>query len=204
LIEKLKCAVIKEQCAVQINTRESLPDEITVTGSTSALNAVAYSCQISRSADFAEEMISRFVPIDSQLTSAPCGELMIGWKRQYFDLGSKQWTPTPMRRTACECISEYGRRMTFVQVSKKRTVVLPRREAIYVAASLANVRIVSYDEGTQTLLVPAQAPLPEACARLACVSSGNIGSFSGGIISYSPVPQRIARLVLASIGQFFP
>ena len=91
--------------------------------------------------------------------------------------------------------------MTFLQVSKKRTLVLPRREAIYAAASLAGISIVSYEFSNQTLRVPVHAPLPETCARLACISSGNIGTINDGTICYSPVPRRIAKIILASLGQ---
>jgi hypothetical protein len=178
-----------------------LPDLIGVIGTPAALNKVAYACHVRRAADFAEEMIRKFVPISAQLSVAPSRKLMIGWKRQYFDLDSKQWTANPIVRTACECISQYGRRKTFLQVSKKKIVELPRREAIYAAASLARAPIVSYDSVSQELRVPARAPLPEICARLACISSENVGDLSNGTVRYSPVPRRVARLILASLGQ---
>ena len=201
LVEQLERAAKTNQCTIENKARLSLPDQIFLTGSHDALNQVACSCRVKRSVDFAEEMIRRFVPIGAHLAAAPCGDLMIGWKRQYFDLNSKQWTENPILRTACECISQYGRRMTFLQVSRKRTLVLPRREAIYAAASLAGVSIVSYEFSSHTLRVPMHAPLPEACARLACISSGNIGTFNDGTICYSPVPRRIARIIMASLGQ---
>jgi hypothetical protein len=201
LIEQLEGAAKINQCTFQSQSRLSSPDQILLTGRVDALNQVAASCLVKRSVDFAEEMFRQFVPIGAYLAAAPPGELMIGWKRQYFDLNAKQWTEKPILRTACECISQYGRRMTFLQVSKKRTLVLPRREAIYAAASLAGVPIVSYEISSLTLRVPVQSPLPENYARLACISSGNIGTINDGTISYSPVPRRIAQAILASLGQ---
>jgi hypothetical protein len=201
LIQLLNSVAASEQCTIEIRPRPNLPDLIGVIGKPAALNRVAYACHVGRATDFAEEMIRKFVPISAQLNLAPSRELMIGWKRQYFDLNSKQWTANPIARTACECISQYGRRKTFLQVSKKKTVELPRREAIYAAASLARAPIVSYDSVSQDLRVPARAPLPEICARLACISSENVGDLSDGTVRYSPVPHRVARLILASLGQ---
>jgi hypothetical protein len=201
LIQLLNSVAGSEQCTIETRPRPNLPDLIAVIGTPAALNKVADACQVKRATDFAEEMISKFVPISQQLSLAPSGQLMIGWKRQYFDLDSKQWTANPIARTACECISQYGRRKTFLQVSKKKIVELPRREAIYAAASLARAPIVSYDSVSQGLRVPARAPLPEICARLACISSENVGDLSNGTVRYSPVPRRVARLILASLGQ---
>ena len=201
LIQLLNSVARSEQCTIEIRPRPNLPDLIGVIGTPVALNKVANACQVRRAVDFAEEMIRKFVPISEQLSRAPSRELMIGWKRQYFDLDSKQWTANPIARTACECISQYGRRKTFLQVRKKMIVELPRREAIYAAASLARTPIISYDSVSQGLFVPARAPLPEICARLACISAENVGDLSNGTVRYSPVPRRVARLILASLGQ---
>jgi hypothetical protein len=204
LIQQLQSAATTEQCIVEIQPRPSLPDQVVISGAPDALNKIAYRCHIRRAIDLAEEMIRQFIPISAQLSSAPHKELMIGWKRQYFDLSAKKWTATPILRTACECVSQYGRRKTFLQVSKKKTVELPRREAIYAAASLARVPIVSYDASSQNLWVPAKAPLPEICARLACISSENIGDLNNGTVRYGPVTVRVARLILASLAHPAP
>ena len=71
------------------------------------------------------------------------------------------------------------------------------------AAALARVSIVSYEATTFLLRVPMHAPLPEPCARLACISSGNVGAIDDGAVLYSPVPPRVAGLILASLGQSF-
>jgi hypothetical protein len=200
LVDQLQSAANANQCKFESGPRLSLPDNIVLTASADLLNRIAFSCRINRSIDFADETIRRFVPISAQLARAASGDTMIGWKRQYFDLHSKQWTAAPVLRSVCECISQYGRRMTFLQVSRKKIVVMPRREAIYAAAMLAGVPIVSYDD-TGVFRVPMHAALPEAFARLMCISSGNIGTIEDGTVCYSPVPHRIARLVMASLGQ---
>lgn len=201
LMQLLNAVAKSEQCTIEIRPRPNLPDLISVIATPAALDKVADACHVRRAADFAEEMIRTFVPISAQLSLAPSGKLMIGWKRQYFDLDSRQWTANPIARTACECISQYGRRKTFLQVSNTKILELPRREAIYAAASLARAPIVSYDPVSQDLRVPARAPLPEICARLACISCEHIGDLSNGTVRYSPVPRRVARLILASLGQ---
>jgi hypothetical protein len=202
LIELLKSATNANDGIFEIEQRLSLPDNIVLTANVELLNRIACSCRINRSIDFADESIRRSAPINAQLDRAPSGNLMLGWKRQYFDLDSKRWISTPVLRSACECVSQYGRRMTFLQISRKKTVVMPRREAIYAAAMLAGISIVSYD-ASGIFRVPMHAALPEAYARLLCVSSGSIGTIEDGTVCYGPVPPRIARLVMASLGQPF-
>jgi hypothetical protein len=201
LNEELRAATCERQCVIETIERPSLPDQILIKGSFDSLRSIASSCRVRHSADFAEEMVRRFIPIEVHLASAPRGELMIGWKRRFFDLQALEWRADPILRTACECVSEYGRRMTFLQVSRTKTVLLPRREAIYAAAALAGVSIISYDATSLALRVPMHAPLPEPCARLACISSGNVGGIENGTVLYNPVPPRVARLILVSLGQ---
>ncbi len=201
LIDGLKSAAELTQCTVHSEGRSSLPDHIIVTGKHEALATLANAIRIRHSGDFAGELIEQLVTIESQLADAQSGQLMIGWRRRYFDLHSCQWTPSELRRTVCECISRYGRTMTFLQISRMKTVILPRREAIYAAAMLSGTSIASYDSDSKTLSAPMHAPLPSACARLACISSGSVGTLSSGSVCYSPVPPRIARIILASVGQ---
>lgn len=129
LIAGLQLAAETNQCTIHSEGRSSLPDYIIVTGKREALTALANAIRIRRSADFAGELIEQFVTIESQLADAQSGELMIGWRRRYFDLRSCQWTLDELPRTACECISRYGRTMTFLQISRKKTVILPRRRS---------------------------------------------------------------------------
>jgi hypothetical protein len=201
MMERLSLAVHEAQCTIKEEARGALPDQVTVLGNPEALDVLATSIRIERSIDYAKELIPTFVPIEKYLASAPQGNIMIGWKYRYFDLHSCQWTPDRIPRTVCECISQYGRRMSFLQVTRTKTVKLPRREAIYAAAMLARISIVFYDSITKTLRVPMHAPLPDACARLACINSGKIGSISNGMVYYSPVQARVARLILTSVGQ---
>lgn len=201
LLERLRLAAHGTQCTIKEEARAPLPDQVLVFGSREALDILAASTRIERSTDYAKDLIPSFVSIEECVASAPCGEAMIGWNHRYFDLHSCQWTPNRIPRTVCECISQYGRRMSFLQVSRTKTVKLPRREAIYAAAMLARMSIVSYDAIAKTLRVPLHAALPDACARLACISSGKTGSINNGMVDYSPVENRIARLILTSVGQ---
>jgi hypothetical protein len=201
LNEALQSAAQKGQCTIETIKRPSLPDQILIAGNPDSLHSIALSCRVRHSVDFADELIRRFTPIEVYLARAPRADLMIGWKRNYFDLQALEWTTSPISRTACECVSGYGRRMTFLPVSRTRTVLLPRRDAIYAAAALAGVPILSYDLASFALRVPIHAPLPEPCARLACISSGKVGDISDNTVLYSPVPPRSARLILVSLGQ---
>jgi hypothetical protein len=201
LVGRLRQLVREYGCEEQLSARPLLPDHIIISGPTEALGAIASTTSIRRSADFAEDLIESFVTIDEHLANAPAQELMIGWTRRYFDLTSCRWTTDPVPRTVCECTSRYNRTMTFLQVSRTKTVLLPRREAIYGAAAMSGVPIVSYDAKKSLLKVPMHAPLPDACARLVCISSGNVGVLDGGSVTYGPVSPRIAKIIFASVGQ---
>jgi hypothetical protein len=188
-------------CTVAAKQRRQLPDEIVVSGESSAIDAVAAACGVRRSPDYGEELIESFVTIEKHLANAPAGELMINWERRYFDLQSRRWTTNTLSHTVCECTSRYGRSITLVQISRTRMVVLPRREAIYGAAALSGVPIVFYDQDHSLLKVPMHAPLPDACARLACISSGSVGTLNDGFVCYENVPPRLAKIIFASVGQ---
>jgi len=201
LVAGLIQSAVPNECRVEMTQRANLPDQLIVHGEPTSVAALASTCRIARSASYPEAMIRQFTPIEFHLKEAPRAELMINWKRRFFDLERLQWTDVPISRTACECVSQFGRRMTFLQVSRTRTIALPRREAIYAAAALAGKKIVRYEATSMELRVPMHAPLPEPCARLVCVSSDNVGEFAAPMIRYSPVSPELANLIMVSLGQ---
>lgn len=200
-LASLVSAAERMACSIEQEPRPELPDKIRIRGEPDALAAVAGTARIKCELDFAADLARRIVPLHTQLAAAPTEDLMIGWQRKYFDLRAQRWVDEPSRRTACECVSQYGSRATYVQVSRTRTVRMPKREAVYAAASLSGIPLVLYDADTRCLSAPMHAPLPERCARLASISSGNVGTLNGGRVYYSPVSPRIAEIILAALGQ---
>ena len=188
-------------CSLEQEPRVELPDKIRIRGEPDALAAVAVATRIKCDLDFAADLVRRIVPIQSQLAAAPTEDLMIGWQRKYFNMRTQRWVDEPLRRTACECISQYGRRATYVPVSRTRTVRMPKREALYAAASLSGIALALYDGETRRLSAPMHAPLPDPCGRLACLSSGSVGALNAGRVHYAPVSPRIAEIILAALGQ---
>lgn len=200
-LASLSAAAETWACSVEQEPRAELPDKVRIRGEPHALAAVAGTARIKCELDFAADLTRWIVPIQTQLAAAPTEDLMIRWQRKYFDLRAQRWVDEPLRRTACECISQFGRRATYVQVSRTRTVRMPKREAVYAAASLSGIALALYDAGTRRLSAPMHAPLPDRCARLACVSSGSVGTLNSGRVYYSPVSPRIAEIILAALGQ---
>lgn len=200
-IALLNAAASQLQCTITQEPRRGLPDKLRVIGPPAAISEVACAAGVGYSSDLAAEIACHIVPIDVQLSAAPVEEMMIRWQRKYFDLRTQQWRDEPLRRTACECVSKYGRRITYVQVSRTKTVRLPKREALYAAAAISGITLASYDADKQTLSVPMHAPLPDACARLASISSGSVGALDRGRVSYAPVPPRPAEIIMAALGQ---
>jgi hypothetical protein len=200
-LARLIAAAEAYACSLEQEPRVELPDKIRIRGKPDALAAVAVAAHIKCELDFVADLVRRIVPIQTQLAAALTEDLMIGWQRKYFDLRAQCWVDEPLRRTACECISQYGRRATYVRVSRTRTVRMPKREALYAAASLSGIALVLYDAETRRLSAPMRAPLPDPCGRLACISSGSVGTLNGGRVHYSPVSPRIAEIILAALGQ---
>ncbi len=200
-LASLSAAAETWACSVEQEPRAELPDKIRIRGEPDALAAVAGTARIKCELDFAADLTRCIVPIQTQLAAAPTEDLMIRWQRKYFDLRAQRWVDEPLRRTACECVSQFGRRATYVQVSRTRTVRMPKREAVYAAASLSGIALALYDAETRRLSAPMHAPLPDRCARLACVSSGSVGTLNSGRVYYSPVSPRIAEIILAALGQ---
>jgi hypothetical protein len=201
LLASLKTAAEKWVCSLTQEPRDELPDRIRICGEPDALTALAAATRIKCEPDFAADLSRRIVPIHTQLAAAPTEDLMIRWQRKYFDLRAKRWVDQTLARTACECVSQYGRRATYVQVSRTRTVRMPKREALYAAASLSGIALALYDVETLCLSAPMHAPIPDACARLACIGSGGVGKLESGRVHYSPLSPRIAEIILAALGQ---
>lgn len=201
LLMRLRSAAEACRCRVETKPREALPDRVGVAGAPEALDAVAAAAGIGRSRNFAGEMAGGFVPVDALLARAPAAEPMTGWRRRWFDLASRRWTDRELPRAVCEYTPQHGPGVVLLPVSRRRTVKLPRREALYAAASLAGASLLSYDAASETLRAPMHAPLPEGCARLACISSGSFGQVEDGCVCYRPVPLRVAGLILACLGQ---
>src|SRR5262245_6967721 len=86
LIAGLKSAVLEADCTIETFDRLPLPDHIVLAGNSHKLEALASQIKIRLSPDFAEECIAGVVPIHDAISTAPTGELMIGWARRYFDL----------------------------------------------------------------------------------------------------------------------
>jgi hypothetical protein len=79
-----------------------------------------------------------------------------------------------------------------------------KREAVYAAAVIRNIALVSYDSASMILSTPVSAPLPEIFARAACLCSGIPASYDQGRILYKNIPCEIAAILLIAIGQAFP
>jgi len=201
LLARFESAAQADCCAIETSAIEALPDAVVLRGDPEDITAVAANCGIHHLTDFASHLWERIVPVDVLLSRAPERDPMINWRQRFFDLGGVRWVDEPILRTACEFTPQFGLGVTLVQISRTKWVEMPRREAIYVAAALAGMPLLTYNAEDQALIVPARAALPTACARLACVQSGNLGVYEKGSVRYAPISLRVARIVMAAVGQ---
>ena len=127
---------------------------------------------------------------------------MTGWREQFFDVGSGRWEASALNHTAIQCTPMYGNPIYLVEVSRTKTVQMPKREAVYLALAMNSRKVAGYDCDRRTLRIPTYAPLPDRCARLACLAAEKCATVSGGMVEYGPLPGRVAYFILAAVGQY--
>jgi hypothetical protein len=152
------------------------------------------------------------VPLEAIIPAARRRSPPVGWRVRSFDFALGDWVDGSLPNTAIECTSRFEERTYFVRASGDDALELPKREAIYAAASLQNtnrdrraaIRLAHYDVARQELTTPLSAPLPEAYARAACVSAGRPSVFRNKRIVYERVPPHLASVLLVSLDHLPP
>jgi len=180
------------------------PDVIRLEGTSPALGACAAAAGVDYAEDYSRRLAAALIPIPS-LIDRPRGDAdhaPINWSPRSFDLQSRAWVDGFRPNSACEFTPRHGRPRYFVSNRRRRLMEIgSRRDAVYAAAYAQGVSLATYDPLTCKLSVPLSAPLPEACARAACLSSGHRADVSQGRIVYAGVPRDVGAVVLTVLGQ---
>ena len=180
------------------------PDVIRLTGSAEALNACAVATGIDYADNYARGLAAMLNPVPLLLDRPrrDTDHTPVNWTRRSYNLQSCEWVDGTLLNSACEFTPRYGRPRYFVSNRRRRLLeVASRRDAVYAAAYANGVPLAVHDPVAGTLSVPLSAPLPEAYARVACLSSGRRADIAQGRIVYSGVRPEIGAVLLTALGQ---
>ena len=183
---------------------DGLLDVIRLTGPAEALNACAVAAGIDYADNYARRLAAMLKPVPLLLDRPrrDTDHTPVNWTRRSYNLQSCEWVDGTLPNSACEFTPRYGRPRYFVSNRRRRLLeVASRRDAVYAAAYAKGVSLAVHDPIAGTLSVPLSAPLPEAYARVACLSSGRRAEVAQGRIVYSGVRPEIGAVLLTALGQ---
>jgi hypothetical protein len=203
LLQRLALSAERSGCRIQIEDGWPGPDHVRVLGTPRAISAAARQSEVPYVDDLAATLAATVEPVRSVIARSAPTAAPINWSVRSFDLSGWGWVDELLPDTAYEYRSRHGQRMHCVRV-KHRLLQLDRRYAVYAAASIHRVPLISYNEEGATLTIPRAAPLPVAMERSAAACLGTPAKEENGRLSYSGVPSQVARILMAAAGQRLP
>jgi hypothetical protein len=188
-------------CRIEASETPDGPDNIRVAGPPEAFGGAAAGVGLRYVPDLAGALCAALGPIPAVLGSAAPGAAPTNWSVRSFDLRTLRWVDGLLPDTAYEYRSRYGGLRHYVRGPRHALLLLDRRRAVYAAAYINRVALVSYDEGDRRLIVPKGAPLPEAMARAAAACAGAPAADADSHLVYGAVRPAIAGVLMAAAGQ---
>jgi hypothetical protein len=188
-------------CAVSLQRNAESPTSVRVTGTAADLEQLAAETRIRFSPRHAHVLAAGLIPLFKKFENAQDETPPTNWQVQSFDLGSMSMVDGLRRNSACEYSPRRGLPRWYVHTRHRRVRPLSKREAIYVAAMLQDVRLLSYERDAFTLRTEASAPLPETYARVASLCSGRRPLINGRTLIYGDVPVSVASVLCVASGQ---
>ncbi len=212
LVQSVRQAAHKVACEYHEQPEQDAPSGIFVNGDEQMLFSVEHSTGVHFLADYSLHLLASAAPVMKKYEIAQLERGILNWAVSVFDFETLKWTLLTERlsmgdqlpsNSALEFKSDYERKycVTGLQTGPRK---LPRREAVYVAASLKHRPLVNYDPQRCVLSTPLTAPLPEAYTRMACLCSGSPARVEAGKLVYQKVPPSIALPIITLAGQRHP
>ena len=204
LVADVRAVAVEHDVDMTDERLDDSPDVIRLTGPAEALNACAVAAGIDYADNYARRLAAMLNPIPLLLDRPrrDTDHTPVNWTRRSYNLQSCEWVDGTLPNSACEFTPRYGRPRYFVSNRRRRLLeVASRRDAVYAAAYAKGVSLAVYDPVAGTLSVPLSAPLPEAYARVACLSSGRRADVTQGRIVYSGVRPEIGAVLVTALGQ---
>ena len=212
LIQSLRDAANKAGCAILEDAIPECPSRILVRGSRRSLLEVESLTGVQFIPDFSFHALASAAPVPKTYQEAKQEKGTLNWRVSVFDFDTLRWISFSERLSAHEAIpshaalelkSDYEAKycVTDEQGTPRR---LPRREAVYAAASLRRRTLIRYAGQQRLLSTPLQAPLPEPYTRSCCLSSGENAKIDAGRLVYNGIPPALAATVITLAGQQHP
>lgn len=201
LVDALLRSCEKEGCRIESAGVLDGPDSIKVAGAPESVGPAARGAGLSYVPDLARALCSALEPIPAVLRSAPPGAAPTNWSVRSFDLGAMRWVDGLLPDTAYEYGSRHGGLRHYVRGPGHALLLVDRHSAVYAAAYMNRVALLSYEEGPKRLIVPRGAPMPDAMARAAAACLGAPATQEDGRLVYGGVPPAVAGALMVAAGQ---
>ncbi len=201
LHEALFAASHRAGCTASSEELADRPMTLRITGGRTSLLQVAADVGVRFSYLHAQRLCAELNPLFKVFEGLRDETPPTQWSVKSFDFASMTMVDGLRRNSACEYSPRYGIARWYVHTRLGRLKPLPKREAIYAAAMLQGVSLLSYDAAKHCLRVPANTPPPESYSRVACLCSGRRPRISGGSLMFEEVPPAIAAVLCVAAGQ---
>jgi hypothetical protein len=204
LIVSLQITAGKFGCQFSNTDSESGPSRIALLGHPRDIQRAAEEAHIIFVPRASSQMLSAVVTLMNRIEGAPRDQQPFNWDVESFDFNTREWVQGLQFNAACRFTPRYGIPKFLLHRRHRRFLRLAKRDAVYAAAMLRGVNLLSYDADAGVLTAPLAAPMPEQLARIACLCAGTQPSIDRGALAYRDVPFDIASAVLVAAGQRHP
>jgi hypothetical protein len=165
------------------------------------LGRVAAAVSLAFEPDIGRRLGVHLTTIEAAMRNAPRRTPPRSWSASCFDFARMKWVEGAEHGRALEFTSKYSERAYFLRLDGGELLELPKRLSVFAAAALESVQLAAYDSTSREFSVPVTTPLPEPCARAACLAGGRASGVRAHRILYENVPARLAGIILACLDQ---
>jgi hypothetical protein len=201
LVDSLARSCEREGCRIEAYEAIVGPDSVRVAGPTQAISRASRGAGLRYVPSLADALSAALKPITAVLGSATPSAAPTNWAVRSFDLRALRWVDGLLPDTAYEYRSRHGGTRYYVRGPKHALLLLDKRRAVYAAAYMNRLALLSYNKSQRRLMVPRGAPLPESMARTAAACSGLPAAEENGHLTYVSVPPAVAGVLLVAAGQ---
>jgi len=204
LVDTLTSAAERFNCEVVIERYGARPSAIRVSGERTRFSDIAATAGIRFSENHAYALCGGLRPVSQNIDRLPLETAPTHWTVRSFDFDSMAMIEGLHRNSACEYRPRHGVPRWYVHTKQQRLSPLPKRDAIYAAAAIRGVSLLTYEADDQRLIAKRVALPPEAIVRIACLCSGRPPRVEGDSVYFENVPQAVGGLLCVAAGQPLP
>jgi hypothetical protein len=204
LVEALMATAERLDSSITIESNANRPSIIRVSGDATQLNQIAEEAGVRFSAHLARTLCSSLRAIPQNLDRLPRETPPTNWMVRSFDFDSMSMIDGLHRNSACEYRPRRGLPRWYVHTRRARLTPLAKRDAIYAAAAMQGVPLLTYEPENQRLAAKRVTLPPEPMVRVACLCAGQPARVDGDRVYFDHVPHEIGALLCAAAGQALP